>query len=248
MCGSPWRRHGRSMTTTSTHSAPAHATAAPPYSRLIQIAAGVSLALAGVLNGLPQYVGDLLAGDLDFSEQIVWGAEHQVVHGTEQALILVSSLFLPFGLLGLAQVTRWRARRLTLVAVPLVLWGMWGFHNVLAMGYVAGTVAPTVLPVSDAVALNDEGLIGHAGVLVTALLPHLLGSFIGVLLLSIAAWRSGLFSKIACAAVIVFLVWDFFLPSHGVLEPHLLLAIGWTWLGIQIVRLPTATWRGGSVG
>ena len=82
MCGSPSRPHGRSMTTISTQSAPAHATAAPPYSRLIQVTAGVSLILAGLLNGLPQYVGDLLSGDRDFSEQIVWGADHQVAHGT----------------------------------------------------------------------------------------------------------------------------------------------------------------------
>ena len=87
-------------------------------------------------------MGELLTGDLDFSEQIVWGTEHTVAHSTEQTLILLSALFLPLGLLGLAQVTRWRARRLTLVGVVLMLWGMWGFHNVLAMGYVAGTVAP----------------------------------------------------------------------------------------------------------
>lgn len=232
------------MTTTQTRSLTV-AHDAPPYSRPIQVAAGVCLVLAGLLNGIPQYVGELITGDLDFSEQIVWGTTHGTAHGIEQALILVSALFLPLGLLGLAQVTRWHARRLTLVAVPLMLWGMWGFHNVLAMGYVAGTVAPTVLPVQDAVTLNDEGLIGHTGVLLTALLPHLLGSFFGVLLLMIAAWRSG-FSRLACAAVIVFLVWDFLLPAYGVFEPHLLLAIGFTWLGVRVVRLPSATWRGAS--
>jgi hypothetical protein len=231
------------MTTTSVP-APSADVVHPPYSRLVQRAAGACLVLAGLLNGLTQYVGSQLTGDLDFSEQIVWGAAHEAAHTTEQTLLVVSALFLPLGLLGLAQVTRWRARRLTLVGVPLMLWGMWGFHNVLAMGYVSGTVAPTVLPVSDAVALND-GLVDHVGVLVTALLPHLLGSFLGVLLLTVAAWRSG-FARPACAAVLVFLVWDFLLPTSGPLEPHLLLAVGWSWLGIQLLRLPARTWRTGA--
>ena len=49
---------------------------------------------------------------------------------------------MPLGLLGVAHVCRFRAPVLTAIATPLVVWGMWGFGNVLAMGYVAGTVAP----------------------------------------------------------------------------------------------------------
>ena len=137
----------------------------------------------------------------------------------------MSALFLPLGLLGLAQVTRWGSPRLTAVGLPLALWGMWGFHNVLAMGYVAGTVTPAVLGVEEAVALNDDGLVGHPGVVGTALVPHLLGSFLGMFVLMLAAWRSGL-SRAACALVMVFLVWDFLLPTDGVLQPHVLLAVG----------------------
>ena len=50
---------------------------------------------------------------------------------------------------------------------------------------------------------------------VTALVPHLIGSFFGVLLLAVAAWRSGAFPKAACALVVVFLVWDFLLPTRS---------------------------------
>ncbi len=218
---------------------------APPYSRALQVASGTCLVLAALTNGLSQYVGDLLSGGGDFNDQIRWGAEHVGIHRTEQVLLVVSALFMPLGLLGLANVTRWTARRLTLVAVPLMLWGMWGFHNVLAMGFVAGTVTPEVLSVDDAVRLND-GLVSDPGVVVTALLPHLIGSFFGVLLISIAAWRSGAFPKAACALVVVFLVWDFLLPTAGVLEPHLLLFIGWTWLGVSIIAMPNTRWRGGA--
>ena len=95
------------------------------------------------------------------------------------------------GLLGVAHVCRFSARRLTAVAMPLVVWGMWGFGNVLAMGYVSGTVAPSVLGVGDAVRLND-GLAGDPGVVLAALLPHLIGSFLGLL----AARRRGLAGRL----------------------------------------------------
>ena len=221
----------------------APATSPAPYSRALQLAAGVCLVLAAVTNGLSQYVGELVAGDGDFSEQIRWGAEHVAFHRTEQIVLVVSALFLPLGLLGVANVTRWTSRRVTLVALPLLLWGMWGFHNVLAMGFVAGTVTPHVLSVEDAVKLND-GLVSDPGVVVTALLPHLIGSFLGVLLLMVAAWRSGCFPKVPCALVIAFLVWDFLLPAWGPLEPHLLLFVGWTWLGVALLRMPHTRWVG----
>ena len=178
--------------------------------------------LAALTNGLSQYVGHLVIGDLDFSEQIRWGAEHVAFQRVEQALLVTSALFMPLGLLGVAHVTRWRARRLTLVAVPLMLWGMWGFHNVLAMGFVSGTVTPSVLSVADAVQLN-EGMVTDPGVVVLALVPHLFGSFFGLLLISLAAWRSGAFPKAASLIVAAFLVWDFLLPAVGPFEAHLLL-------------------------
>ena len=57
---------------------------AAPYSRALQLAAGVCLVLAAVTNGLSQYVGELVAGGGDFTEQIRWGAEHVAFHRTEQ--------------------------------------------------------------------------------------------------------------------------------------------------------------------
>lgn len=228
---------------TTTSVVPPDRAAAPPYSRAVRLGVGTSLVLAGLLNGLPQYLFSVLVGDMTFSEQIAWGAQHDTAQRLEQLALVVSALFMPLGLLGIGQVTRWHAPRLTVVAVPLVLWGMWGFHNVLSMGYVAGTVAPTVLPLQQAVRLNDA-LPGEAGTVVVALVPHLLGSFLGVLLLTVAAWRSQVFPRVACALVALFLVWDFLLPSAGPLEPHLLLAVGWTWLGVTLLRMPDAVWHG----
>ena len=230
------------MTTAVRPPAPIEA-GAPPFSRALRRVAGVSLALAGLLNGLPQFVTPLLTGDLSFGEQIAWGVEHPLPHRLEQTALVVSSLVLLPGLLGVAHVCRFSARRLTAVATPLVVVGMWGFGNVLAMGYVTGTVAPGVIGTPGAVGLN-EALSRDAGVVGTALLPHLVGSFLGVLLLAAAAWRSG-FPRVPVALLGVFVLWDFLLPPLGPVDPHLLLTVSWVWLGVHLLGLPDEVWRRG---
>jgi hypothetical protein len=229
---------------TALDTAPDRATLAPPYSALARRAAGLCLVLGGLLNGGAQYATELIAPDHeDFNAQIRWGVDHAAVHQTEQFALMVSMLFLPLGLLGLAQVARWHSRRLTAVAVVLTAWGMWGFTNVITLGYAAGSVAPDPLGVDAAVELNDA-FLEHTGVMVTALVPHLIGSFFGLLLLSIACWRSGSFPRVPLALLVAFLVWDFLLPSVGPLEPHLLLMAALCWLGVHLLRMPQARWLG----
>jgi hypothetical protein len=230
------------MTAVASPSAPA-AQAASPFSRALRIAAGLALIAAGLLNGLPQALLTVVTGDLSFGEQIAWSADHPGLHAAEQTALVVGSLVMPLGLLGLAHVARFGAPVLTAIATPLVLWGMWGFGNVLAMGYVSGTVAPAALSVGDAVRLN-EALGTHPGVVATALLPHLVGSLLGLLLLAAAAWRSGSFPRIPLALLAGFLVWDFALAPIGPVDAHLLLVVAFTWLGVALLRLPEAVWRG----
>jgi hypothetical protein len=234
----PFGSHGGRMTTTS---APA-TTITPPLSRAARIGTGLCLVAAGVSNGLGQYLGELVMPDLDdFSAQIVWGADHPGMHAAEQTALLFSMLVLPLGLLGLANITRWAAARLTAIGTVLVLWGMWGFHNVAALGYAAGTVGPDAIGVDGAVALN-EGYLDHVGTAVTALLPHLVGSFLGLAFLAVAGLRSRSLPRIPLLLLVAFLVWDFLLPSFGPAEPHLLLAVALGWLGVQVMRMPHAQW------
>ncbi len=229
---------------TAVADAPPQSAAAPPFSRTLRRAAGVCLVLAGLLNGLPQFVMSFLAPDLAFGEAIRWGADHPVAFGLERAALLASSLFMPIGLLGVAHVTRFRAPRLTAVALPLVLWGMWGFTNVLAMSYVAGTVAPAALSVDSAVSLN-EAYSSDPGTVGMALVPHLVGSFLGLLLLAAAVWRSGAFPKAPAVLLGAFLVWDFLLGSLVPVDSGILLAVAWGWLGLHLLRLPDGVWRSG---
>ncbi len=234
------------MTELAQHATTDGETDSPPLSRAIQLGVAVSLVLAGVLNGGAQYVTELVGEDGSFSDQIRWGVDHPVVHQGEQFALLASMLFLPLAFLGLAQLTRWRTPRLTAVATLLMLWGMWGFHNVAALGYAAGSVGPGAIGTDAAVELND-GFLEHTGVLVGALFPHLIGSFLGILVLSIACWRSGLFPRVPLGLLIAFLVWDFTLPSLGPLEPHLLLLVALVWLGVHVARLPRQTWLRGTL-
>lgn len=233
------------MTTTLAADRPTTASARTPR---LQLLAGGCLVLAGLLNGLPQYLVELVTGGhADFSEQIRWGVDHRGIHVTEQLSLLLSTLVMPIGLLGLAWVAHHTRPRLAAVASVLVVWGMWGFHNVLAMGYVSGTVAPEAVGVDAAVRLND-GLVEDPGTLVTALLPHLLGSFLGLVLLAVACWRSGAFPRTPLVLMVAFLVWDFALPAAPPLEPHLLLVVAWGWLGVHLLRLPADAWRGSGSG
>ena len=228
---------------TTVAEAPTLPAAAPPFSRALRRVAGVCLILAGLLNGLPQFLMSFLAPDLAFSEAIRWGAEHPLAFRAEQTALLASSVFMPLGLLGVAHVTRFRAPRLTAVALPLVLWGMWGFTNVLAMSYVAGTVAPVALSVDQAVALN-EGYGADPGAVGMALVPHLVGSFLGLVLLAVAVWRSGTFPKGAAVLLLAFLVWDFLFGSLVPVDSGILLVLAWGWMGIHLLRMDDDTWRG----
>lgn len=215
----------------------------------LQTVAGAALVLAALTNGVPQAVTHLVTGDLGgFSEQIRWSTESAAngdLHRAEQLTLLVSSLFMPVGLLGLAWVAHHTRRRLAGVAAVLVVLGMWGFHNVLALGYTVGTVAPPVVGTDGAVALNDA-LVDDPGVMATALYPHLLCSFLGLVLLAVACWRSGAFPRTPLVLMVLFLVWDFGFPPVGPLEPHLVLVVAWCWLGVHLLRLPRETWEGGA--
>jgi hypothetical protein len=220
--------------------------ATAPYSALIRKAAGVCLVLAALTNGLSQYVGYLVIGDLEFVDQVRWGAEHLAFQRAEQMALVVSALFMLPGLLAVAQVTRWSSRRLTLTATALVVWGMWGFHNILAIGYIMGTAAPQIIGLDAALVLNEKA-VSDPGAALLGLLPHLVGSFLGLILLSVAAWRSGAFSKTSCVLVVVFLLWDYLLAPVGPLEAHLVLLVAWTWWGVTLVRMPQQVWCGAAV-
>ncbi len=242
MRGTLDRFDSESMTMT-TDSAPIDSQIAPPLSVAIRRAVAASLILAGLLNGGLQYVDHLTAGDDEQRELITWGLAH---HGIYQAVwfgVMLSSIFLLLGFLGLAQITRWHTPRLTFVATGLTVWGMWGFGNVLAGTYVAQVITPDLQGVDPAVKLIEDGYLKDWGMIAGSLAPHLIGSFFGILLLAIACWRSG-FGRWPAVLLIAFLMWDFLLVPVGPLEPHLLLLVALVWFGAKVARMPHREWLG----
>ena len=229
--------------TTLTTPSPAVTEAPPPLSRSIQRGVGASLVLAGLLNGGLQYVDHFTAGNGERDAQMAYGLEHHALYQAIWFGAMVSSIFLLLGFLGLAQLTRWHTPKLTAVATPLVVWGMWGFGNVLAGTYIAQVVTPDVLGLDSGVSLIEDGFLEDWGMIAGSLAPHLLGSFFGILLLAIACWRSG-FPRVPVALLVVFLLWDFMLVPVGPLEPHLLLMVALVWLGAHVARLPHDQWLG----
>jgi hypothetical protein len=229
--------------TQATVAVPVPARTVPPLSRPIQGGVGLSLVLAGLLNGGLQYVDHLAAGDGGRRELMVWGLEHQTFYQTVWFGVMLSSIFLLVGFLGLAQLTRWHTPKLTVAATLLTLWGMWGFGNVLVGTYVAQVVTPDVLGPDEGVTLIEDGYLEDWGMVAGSLAPHLVGSFFGVLLLAVACWRAGL-PRVPVTLLVVFLVWDFTFTPVGPLEPHLLLMVALVWLGTTVVRMPQHQWLG----
>lgn len=236
------------MTTPHLDLAAAPELAAPrrvPLARAARLATGASLALAGITNGLSQYLGEALTGGNDtFSDAIRTHAGSSWLQA-EQIALTTSMLFLAIGILGLLQIVRWRTPRLTVVAAVLLAWGLWGFHNVAALSFTSAAVAPGAIGVDQAVALNDA-YSTHAGTMIIALVPHLIGSFVGMVLLVVAAWRSRSMPRIPLVLWAIFLVWDFGLPAAGWLEPHILLFVAWAWLGAHVLRMSDEAWHGGT--
>ena len=230
------------MTTTTSPDTATDVTS-PPLSRTIQRTVGISLVLAGLLNGGLQYVDHVTAGNGERDAQMAYGLEHHALYQAVWFGAMASSIFLLLGFLGLAQLTRWHTPRLTVVATPLAVWGMWGFGNVLAGTYIAQVITPDVLGVDSGVSLIEDGYLEDWGMIAGSLAPHLIGSFFGILLLAVACWRSG-FPRVPVALLIVFLVWDFALTPVGPLEPHLLLMVALVWLGAYVARLPHSRWLG----
>lgn len=228
-------------TTVSNPSAlPTTTSDRPPFPRAVQRVAGMSLVMAGLLNGGVQYVDYLVAGDQTFVDALRDGTG---TAGDVDALLVASALFMPIGLLGVAHLCRFGAPRLTAMATPLVVWGMWGFAGMLSMGYLISGVAVEALSVDQAVDLT-EAVQGDPLVMVLTVLPHLMGSFFGLVLLCVAAWRSGAFPRPAVALLLAFLVADFLLEPVGPFEAHLLLAVAWSWMGWHLLRASDADWTG----
>lgn len=231
------------MTDTQTLT-PTTTMTTPPLSRATQLAVALSLILGSALTAVPQYVEYLLAGDLEREQKIAWGLAHPSFYRTEWAAGMVGSFLLLLGFLGLWQVTRWYTPKLTAVGAVVLTWGMTGqiFSDVAT--YTGQVVAADVFGASDAERLIADGYVNDAGMISVVLVPVIAGMFFGLLLLSLACWRSML-PKVPAVILALALLWDFVGPGPiGLFSSELLLLVAVGWLGLAVARLPHAKWLG----
>jgi len=218
-----------------------------PLSQAIRLGAGLSLIVGAALNAVPQYLEYLMAGDLERKEQIAWGLQHQGFYRFEWLAAMIGSFLLLLGFLGLLQVTRWTAPKLTAAAAVVLLWGMTGqvFSDVGT--YTAQVVTADVFGAHDAERLITDGYLKDPGMIAGVLVPVIAGMFFGILLLAACCWRSG-FPKAPVLLLALYPLWDFFGPSPiGPFTTDLLLLGAGAWLGLVVLRLPETQWRAGIV-
>ena len=218
--------------------------AEPPLSRPIRLGVALCLGAGAVLAAVPQYVEHLRAGDLERKDQIAWGLAHAAFYRVEWLSAMVASFLLLLGFLGLWQVTRWSAPRLTAIGAVVLLWGMSGQIFSETATYTAQVVTADTLGAGAAEQLVADGYLHDSGMITVVVVPVIVGMFLGVILLAIALWRSG-FPKTPVVVLALWPLWDFFGPSRlGVFTPDLLLLVAGVWLAFEVVRLPHDRWLG----
>lgn len=216
----------------------------PPLSRVTQQAVALCLVLGAALIAVPQYVEYLRAGDLDRKGQIGWGLAHQTFYRAEWAAAMLGSFLLLLGFLGLWQVTRWHARKVTAIGAVVLTWGMTGQLFSDTATYTAQVVAADVFGTASAERLVADGYLKDPGMIAVVLVPVIAGMFFGILLLAVACWRSGL-PKPAVVALALWPLWDFLAPGPvGPVTADLFLLVAGVGLGLAVTRMTGRRWRG----
>lgn len=232
------------MTSDTLKHAPALGGHLPPLSRSVQVVAALSLMVGAVTSGGLQYAEYLMAGDLERKDQIAWGLDHDGFYQLEWIGAMVASFLLLLGFLGLWQVTRWSTPKLTAVGAVILTWGLSGQIFSETATYTAQVVAAKVFGADGAERLIAEGYLKDGGIIGGVLVPVIAGMFIGLMLLSVALWRSG-FGRSPAVLLALWPLWDFFGPGPvGPVTADLFLIAAGTWLGLVVLRMPQERWRG----
>jgi hypothetical protein len=199
-------------------------------------ATAVCLVLAPALEVAEQLVSPLTghgtAADLAAIDA------HQAAFVTSVLLgVLATATFVP-AFLGLATACLQHSARTARAGAALAVLSLMGFFAVRMVQGVQlqlvkeGVDRATAAKLVDHVASNPVG-----GVILAAFLG---GSILGLALLAVAAWRTGL-PKVAVVAFGVFPVLDLVLPSHlGTIASHLVLLGATATLAVGLVRSAAA--------
>ena len=178
-----------------------------------------------------------------FEERLAAIEEGGAGAATSAITFTLAQLFLIAGLLGIGHLLRSRTPLLSNLGTTLALVGAFG-HSVY------GGVSLVMLEMASDTANTEV----HAGILesvesgpaVAFMAAGLIGTVVGLLLLSIGIWRAGLAPRWLAPALWVFLVVEFAgsaLSEWSSLVSTLIYAAVMTTLGILVLRSDASTWE-----
>jgi hypothetical protein len=230
------------LLTASTDSPPAARTdtvRTVPFGRKAAVA---GLVVGSVLNLAEALLAQALGDKPESSEerlQVI--AENTTLYGVRTVVGTLAVPFLLLALLSAARLLAPRARRTAGAAAALVTAGMWGFLGL------------HLLMLNDIALATGGDLAGDAAVLdrlqenpwvgVLVILPFLVGTALGLLLLVVGLLRTGAVARWIPAVWGLFLVLDFGVQSGvGPVDPHWLFVAGAFGLAAHVRRTSDREW------
>jgi hypothetical protein len=160
--------------------------------------------------------------------------QHRDAFATSVLIGIVATALLVPAFAGLASACLERAPRLARAGAAVIVLSMMGFFAVRMVQGVQLQLVTDGVDRHTAARLVDD-LTGNpvGGAILAA---FLLGSMVGLVLLAVAAWRTGL-PRPAAVALGVFPFADLVMQGHlGTIASHLLLLAATSWLAVALVR------------
>ena len=231
-----------------------HATALPapsplaPEARPTITPVGRRLAVTGlvvgaVLNTTEAVLAQALPSRPEgLEDQLRLVAEHGSLYGVRAVLGTIAIPFMAIAFLAAARLLAERARRTAMVAGTFLLTGMWGFVGIHVLGLLQLPAAQD--PAAGAAVL--EAAQGSPVLTGLFLVPFLVGTVLGMVVLAGGLLWTGAVARWIPAAWLVFIGIDFSVGAVGPFDPHWLWLLGAVGLAVHVARHGlTATTRPG---
>ena len=221
-----------------------HATALPVPSQLPArprpaiTPVGRRLAVTGLVVGAALNTAEavlaqaLPARPEELADQLRLVSEHSTLYGVRAVLGTVAIPFMAIAFLAAARLLAERARRTAMVAGTLLLAGMWGFVGIHLLGLLQLTAA------QDPEAGAGVLAAAEASPVLTGLflVPFLVGTALGMVVLTAGLLWTGVVARWIPAAWLVFILIDFSVGAVGPVDPHWLWLAGALGLAVHIAR------------
>ncbi len=199
------------------------------------------LVVGAVLNTTEAVLAQLLPARPEAVEdQLRLVAENSTLFGVRAVVGTVAIPFMAIAFLAASRLLAERARRTGILAGTLLLAGMWGFVGIHLLGLLQlpGSQDPT----------GSAGFLQAAEaspvLLALFLVPFLVGTALGLAVLTVGLLWTGAVARWIPAAWLVFLLIDFSVGAVGPVDPHWLWLAGALGLAVHIATKGMSTRAG----